>query len=161
MEAFFTGCSDAGPEECDFWAPTPDDIRNNLTTLYETLRSRPMPIKTEKGYGLLDYAMLRSVVFRSLYTPYAAFRSLATGLAALATGDGNLIFEKAFTPPYQCSCDPSAGLFTNVPDAQSAVLCNDGADVPGDLESSRKYFESLMGTSGWGEIWASVRLGCV
>ncbi|KAF4621975.1 hypothetical protein D9613_009061 [Agrocybe pediades] len=161
MDSFFDGCHEAGPEDCDFWAPSPDDIRKNLTSIYDSLRSRPIPVKTEKGYGLVDYAMVRGLVFRALYSPFAAFRPLATALAALATGDASLIFDRAFVPPTQCSCDPSDGLFTNVPDAQSAVLCNDGKDVPGDFASSEKYFDMLTKASQWGEIWASIRMGCV
>lgn len=48
-----------------------------------------------------------------------------------------------------------------VPDAQNAVLCNDGDDVPDDLASAEKYFKMMMMISGWSELWASIRLGCV
>ncbi|KAF9544545.1 hypothetical protein CPC08DRAFT_716471 [Agrocybe pediades] len=161
MDSFFEGCHEAGPEDCDFWAPSPDDIRKNLTSIYESIRSRPIPVKTEKGYGLVDYAMVRGLVFRALYSPFTSFRLLATALAALAAGDASLIFDRAFVPPPQCSCDPSDGLFTNVPDALFTVLCNDGKDVPGDLASSEKYFEMLSKTSQWAEIWAAIRLTCV
>ncbi|KAF9562407.1 hypothetical protein CPC08DRAFT_663222 [Agrocybe pediades] len=161
MDSFFTGCHEAGPEECDFWAPSADDIRKNLTSIYDTLRSRPIPVNTGKGYGLVDYALVRGLVFRSLYSPFASFRPLATALAALAAGDASLTFDAAFVPPTKCSCDPSDGLFTNVVDAQNAVLCNDGPDVPGDLASTEEYFDLISQTSQWGEIWASIRLGCV
>ncbi|KAF4622312.1 hypothetical protein D9613_009057 [Agrocybe pediades] len=161
MDSFFDGCHEAGPEDCDFWAPSPDDIRKNLTSIYDSLRSRPIPVKTEKGYGLVDYAMVRGLVFRALYSPLSAFRILAKALAALAAGDASLIFNIAFIPPSKCSCDPSDGLFNNVIDGLSAVLCNDGDDVPGDLTSSEKYFEMLSKTSQWAEMWASIRLGCV
>jgi pimeloyl-ACP methyl ester carboxylesterase len=185
LETFFTGCAEAGPDGCHFWAPTPEDIRRNLTALYDSVRSQPRPIKTETSYGLLDYGMLRSAVFATLYSPYALFRILAQGLAELAAGDGRIIFELFSSPRYQCSCDPSndkldgqgdvaMAIVCNdgeeVPrdlassqeyfDATMAILCNDGDDVPGDLKSSQEYFEMLTNASSWGEIWARIRLGC-
>jgi len=160
LESFFTGCAEAGPHGCHFWAPTAEDIRQNLTALYDSIRSHPLPIKTKSQYGLLDYSMLRMAVFASLYNPYAAFQFLAQSLAELAAGDGTKIFELLNPPPYQCSCGPSDRI-TSVRDAQLAILCNDGDDVPGDLESSQIYFDSLTNSSSWAEIWAGIRLGCV
>lgn len=161
MDSFFTGCAEAGPHGCPFWAPTPDDIYRNLTKLYDNLRSHPRAIKTETKYGIIDYSLLRAVVFSALYSPYASFKFLADGLADLAAGKGAVIFDKVSPPPYQCKCDPSKGLFDGVIDAQTAILCNDGDDVPGDLKSSEDYFKAVIEGSSWSDIWARIRLGCV
>ncbi|KDR74314.1 hypothetical protein GALMADRAFT_250125 [Galerina marginata CBS 339.88] len=161
LESFFTGCAEAGPHGCQFWAPTADDVRQNLTALYDSLRSQPRPIKTETTYGLLNYGMLRGLIFGALYSPYSVFPVLAQALAELAAGDGRRIFEALHPPPYQCSCDPSKTQFKSVTDAQSAILCNDGDDVPGDLQSSQEYFEMLTKASSWGEIWAGIRMNCL
>ena len=160
FESFLTGCAEAGPEDCKFWAPTPKDIERNITALYDAIRSKPIPMKTEKSYGLLDYEMLRSVIFRALYSPYATFAGLAEDLAALAAGDGTGIFDKVSQPPYQCDCDPSRHQFDQLVDATFAVACNDGDDVPRDLESAKQYFEMLSNASSWADKWAGIRLGC-
>ncbi|KAF8959384.1 Alpha/Beta hydrolase protein [Flammula alnicola] len=159
MDSFYTGCAEAGPDSCAFWAPTADDIRHNLTTLYDSLRSRPIPMRTKSGYGLLDYSVLRSLIFASLYSPYALFPVVARRLAELASGDGQLLFDMMNPPPFECSCD--SPVFATVPDAQAAVLCNDGDDVPGDLESTQKYFDMTTKASSWGDIWSNIRIGCV
>ncbi|PPR04800.1 hypothetical protein CVT26_012973 [Gymnopilus dilepis] len=160
FESFLTGCAVAGPEGCKFWAPTPKDIERNITALYDAIRSKPIPMKTEKSYGLLDYEMLRSVIFRALYSPYATFAGLAEDLAALAAGDGTGIFDKVSQPPYQCDCDSSRHQFDQVGDATFAVACNDGDDVPRDLESAKEHFEMLTKASSWADKWAGIRLGC-
>lgn len=118
-------------------------------------------MKTKKSYGLLDYNMIRSAIFSALYSPYASFVGLAEDLAALATGDGSGIFDKATLPPYQCDCDGSEHLFDHLRDAGAAIACNDGDDVPGDLESTKEYYEMLSNASSWADKWAGIRLACV
>ncbi|PPQ95837.1 hypothetical protein CVT26_015967 [Gymnopilus dilepis] len=161
LETFLTGCVEAGPEDCAFWAPTPKDINNNLTTLYDSLRSRPLPIKTDQTYGVLEYGHLKAFVLAALYSPYALYPALAQALARLAAGDGSLLFSFLFPPPYQCACGPSEAPYDNLREAQISILCNDGDDVPDDLESSQKYFEELYESSDWAEMWARIRLDCV
>ncbi|KAF8959373.1 TAP-like protein-domain-containing protein [Flammula alnicola] len=160
LESFFTGCVEAGSEGCDFWAPTPEDIRQNLTKLYASVQSQPRPIKVASSYGLLDYAKLRVAVLMSLFTPYATFPLLARGLADLASGDGSLLFTAFTPPPFECSCDSSAHIFEVVDDAAMAIICNDGEDVPSNLESAEAHLKMMMNVSDWGEIWSGVRISC-
>jgi hypothetical protein len=161
MDSFYTGCADAGPEGCAFWAPTASDIKTNLTNIINTVRSDPIPMRTKAGYGLLDYAMLRSALFTSLYSPYQAFPILAEGFAELAAGNGTKIFDRMNPKAFNCDCNSKLPDVESVPDAQAAVLCNDGDNVPDDLASAEKYFKMMMKTSSWSDIWASIRLSCV
>ncbi|CAA7262007.1 unnamed protein product [Cyclocybe aegerita] len=157
MEHFFTGCADASQQGCAFWAPSADEIRQNLSKLYESVRARPVPVRTDTSYGVLDYNLLRVAVFVSLYFPYDLFPTLAQGLAELSAGDGRRLFELVTLPPYQCSCD-AAHLFDTVLDASIGIACNDGDDVPGDLQSSQEYFNMMANSSQWGDIWSHNRL---
>ncbi|KAF8646017.1 hypothetical protein AX16_007442 [Volvariella volvacea WC 439] len=88
QQSFFDGCYEAGPIDCPFWAHSPEAIASNLTALYNRLRVDPVPVITPRSYGLVDYSNLRAAVFRSLYSPYVYFKSLAKALADLANGDG-------------------------------------------------------------------------
>ncbi|KAF5311058.1 hypothetical protein D9619_008140 [Psilocybe cf. subviscida] len=161
MDSFYTGCADAGPEGCAFWAPTASDIEANLTKIINTVRSKPVPLRTKAGYGLLDYAMLRGALFSSLYQPHEAFPVLAEGLAELAAGNGTKLFDRMNPEAFRCNCDTKPPDVESVPDAQSTVFCNDGDDVPDDLASAERYFEMMMEISSWSELIASIRLGCV
>ena len=160
MESFYTGCADAGPDRCAFWAPSPDDIRQNLTNLYDSISVQPIPVKTGNTYGYVDYKMLHSLVFNSLYSPFATYRRLAQGLADLAAGNGAIVLKAMTPPPFECSGDSSKELERNVLEAQIAVLCNDAANIPADLHSAQKHFEMMSNVSEFGNIWASIRVRC-
>ncbi|KAF8816530.1 hypothetical protein BYT27DRAFT_7077074 [Phlegmacium glaucopus] len=160
MQSFYTGCADAGPDRCAFWAPSPDDIRQNLTNLYSSISTQPVPVKIGNTYGYVDHKMLHSAVFASLYSPFATFRLLAEGLAELAAGDGTRIFKQLTPSPFECSGDPSKGLEQNLFEAQVAVFCNDAANVPADLQSAQKHLEMMSKTSGFGSFIASIRVHC-
>ena len=160
MESFYTGCADAGPDRCAFWAPSPNDIRRNLTNLYESISVQPVPVKTGNTYGYIDYKMLHSLVFSSLYSPFAAYRRLAQGLADLAAGDGTIILNAMTPPPFECSGDSSKGLEQNTIEAQIAILCNDVVNIPADLHSAQKHFEFMSNVSEFGNLMASVRVQC-
>ena len=161
MESFYTGCADAGPDCCAFWAPSPDDIRQNLTNLYDSVSVQPVPGKIGNIYGFVDYKMLHSLVFQALYSPFATYRRLAQGLADLAAGNGSIILEATTPPPFECSGDSSKFLELNNIEAQFAILCNDGKDIPADLHSAQKHFEMMSNLSEFGGIWAYIRLRCV
>ena len=160
MESFYTGCADAGPDLCAFWAPSPDDIRQNLTNLYDSISVQPVPVKMGNTYSYIDYKMLHSLVFQALYFPFATYRLLAQVLADLAAGNGTTIFEKINPSPFECSGDPSKDLERNGLEAQIAILCNDGANIPADLHSAQKHFEMMSNLSEFGNIWASIRVRC-
>jgi hypothetical protein len=160
MDSFYTGCADAGPDLCAFWAPSPDDIRQNLTNLYESIKVQPVPVKTGNIYGYVDYSMLHSFVFQSLYSPIARFPFLAQGLADLAAGNGTIVLEVMTPPPFECSVDSSKDLEENNLEAHIAIMCNDGADTPADLRSVQKFFEMMSNISEFGNIWAANRVRC-
>lgn len=161
MQSFFDGCAAAGPDDCPFYAQTPEDISRNLTALYNNIRDKPVPVRTKRSYGLVDYSRLRSTVFASLYAPFATFPTLARGLADLAAGDGQVLFQITETPLFKCSCDEGLPEVDVVGDAQAAILCNDGIDIPESLEEFEKYFTKLTNSSSWGELWAVNRAECM
>lgn len=105
MESFYTGCAAAGPDGCAFWAPTADDIRQNVTGLSDLVRTKPIPTRTRSGYGLFDINKLDTALFTSLYFPYSAFPTLAQGLSELAGGSAKILFDRESPPLYKCACD--------------------------------------------------------
>ena len=160
MESFYSGCANAGPDRCAFWAPSPDDIRQNLTNLYNSLSVQPIPVKTGNTYGYIDYKMLHSLVFNSLYSPFTAYRRLAQGLADLAVANGTIVWKAVTLPPFECSEDSSKRLEQDIIEAHTAILCNDGAGIPADLHSAQKHFEMMSNAFEFGNIWAFIRVQC-
>ncbi|KAG6861429.1 hypothetical protein C0995_000269 [Termitomyces sp. Mi166 len=160
MNYFFTSCHAAGPEICPFYAPTPDLIAANLTKLYESVKARPMPVRTPTSYGLVDYTRLRTSIFSSLYKPWAAYPTLANALAALARGDGAPLFSMYDLPKFQCDCGPDSEDSRLGKDASTTILCNDGDPISSKFEDLEEYFEDVMKNSEWFEIWANIRTSC-
>ncbi|GLB45936.1 putative alpha beta hydrolase fold family protein [Lyophyllum shimeji] len=161
MNAFFTYCHAVGPSDCPFYAPTPDLIAANLTALYDSVKARPVPVRTRNSYGLVDYNRLRVTMFSSLYSPWAMWAPVAHGLAALARGDGAPLYSLLETPSFQCECGEADGEPPIVRDAATAIVCNDGDPVPDAFKELEKYFEEMTSKSGWAEIWAGIRTACV
>ncbi|KAF7360212.1 hypothetical protein MVEN_00750000 [Mycena venus] len=161
LQTFFDGCAAAGSAGCGFHASTPEAISENLTALYEHVRTRPVPVRTPLCYGLVDFDCLRQTVFDALYGPQLTFSPLADALSALASGDGSLIFGLLeSSPPYECSCDPTEHQFDNILDSQMAILCNDGRAVPSGFDEAEKHYQKMVKTSSWGSLIASIRIMC-
>ena len=163
LNLFFDACAEAGPTRCALHAANPDDIKRNLTKLYESVRREPVTVKTDTFYGIVNYALLRAVIFNALYRPYAAFQPVADALAQLAAGDGApfLSLLGPGTAPYKCSCNPFEHIWDAVYDGQTTLVCNDGDEVPGSLEELEEYYEGLAKVSEWADIWGSIRGSCV
>ncbi|KAG5645285.1 hypothetical protein DXG03_006587 [Asterophora parasitica] len=162
LDTFFKFCHAAGPSDCAFYAPTPDLISANLTKIYESVSARPIPVRTPTSYGLVDYNRVRMAVFTALYQPFRLWPTLAQGLAALAKGNGELLFAILDRPAFECSCDE--GAVRDYPpdnDASIAVSCNDGDAVSESFEELEKYFEATTRESQWAEIWSGIRASCV
>ncbi|KAJ7449248.1 TAP-like protein-domain-containing protein [Mycena latifolia] len=168
LQSFFDACVAAGPKHwwspkgCAFYAPTPEAISQNLTALYESIRVRPIPVYTPSGgYGLVDFALLRLVVFLNLYRGQESFNSLGDVLAALARGDGAATpLQWMLEPVPKCSCDAHEDLSDIVLDGVLAIICNDGRAVSSDFDEIEQYYANMTKASGWGSIMASVRIAC-
>jgi hypothetical protein len=161
LQAFFDGCAAAGPEACAFHAPTPEAISKNLTTLFKSIQTRPIPVHGPPGgSGLIDYDFLRRLVLVTLYWPYSLFSPVAALLAALARGDETLPILLLPIPTFECPSDPAEHQFDNVADSQVAIICNDGRAVPSEFDEAEKHYEMMAKTSSWGSILASVRIMC-
>ncbi|TFK22816.1 hypothetical protein FA15DRAFT_671144 [Coprinopsis marcescibilis] len=166
FDTFFTGCAEAGPTRCAFYSPDPEDIRRNLTSLFDRLRKQPIPARTETSFGLFDLFRLRQLIFVSLYQPGTFFSIIADGLAQLATGKLSDLFATLATmetavAEFGCSCDPDRQrLLNGTRDAQATILCNDGAKVPEDFSAAEDYLEELSKISQFADIWAPIRIGC-
>ncbi|KAJ7760788.1 TAP-like protein-domain-containing protein [Mycena olivaceomarginata] len=149
LQAFFDGCVAAGPEACAFHAPTPEAISKNLTTLFKSIQTRPIPVHGPPG----DWFCV------TLYWPYSLFSPVAALLAALARGDEALPILLPI-PTFECPSDPAEHQFDNVADSQVAIICNDGRAVPSGFEEAEKHYQMMAKTSSWGSILASVRIMC-
>jgi hypothetical protein len=151
---FIDGCVAAGPEGCAFYAPTSAEISDKVDEIYASLRARPIPVRTNTSFGVVDYSMLRRAIFLSIYSPCALFPTLAQGLADLSAGNGT-VFKMSEQPAFECACDPSEYRFESIREAGAAVFCNDGKQISPEYEDVLAHYQELSKSSGWADIWAA------
>ncbi|KAF7370135.1 Abhydrolase-4 domain-containing protein [Mycena sanguinolenta] len=160
--SFIDGCVAAGPTACALYAPTAAEILAKVDKIYASLRARPIPVHTETASGLIDWTTVRSVIFASLYSPYAFFSTGARILADLYQGNGTSLFEiLQQQPAFQCACDPAEYQFERLPEALFGLLCNDGARISPEYEDVVTHYERLRETSSWADVWAFLRMPCL
>jgi hypothetical protein len=159
--AFVDGCVAAGLNGCAFYAPTATELLANLHKLYVSLRARPIPVRTNTSFGVVDYSTLRFTIFRALYEPYALFPTLAEALADLTKGNATALFKMTEKPAFECACDPSQHRFEPVGDAGQAVTCNDGKRISSEYEDVLAHYRALSKGSPWADVWQHTRLYCV
>ncbi|THU82302.1 alpha/beta-hydrolase [Dendrothele bispora CBS 962.96] len=159
LQDFFDFCHTAGPSKCAFYASSPSQIGQNLFELYSSLKKKPIPVRTDKSYGLVDYARLRETIFTALYVPYTQFVDLAQGLADLKKENGTKLFMMKEGDPFQCNCSPDV-FGQNTEDASHAISCTDAKPIPGSYEDAVKYFEEALEFSEWSSVWTGIRVSC-
>ncbi|KAJ7617120.1 TAP-like protein-domain-containing protein [Roridomyces roridus] len=161
--AFLNGCVDAGPTKCPIYSPTAAEIQATVDDLYDSLRKRPIPVRTATSYGIVDYDLMRNTIFVSLYKPFALFPTLARALADLSAGNATGLYQISEAPQFKCSCDLDEFSFENVNDGGLAVLCNDGKRISKSFEDAEKHYRNLLANSSWADVWMSAcdRLACM
>ncbi|EEB93626.1 hypothetical protein MPER_07686 [Moniliophthora perniciosa FA553] len=121
----------------------------------------PLPVRAAGSLqGLIDYPILRVIIFSALYVPFDQWATLATGLADLEKGNGTTLVQLLGPPPPTPSpCDPPV-FESNTIEIQTAIICNDGDVVPSSLEHAEQHFQESLKVSGWGSLLAAVRIKC-
>ncbi|KAK7032355.1 hypothetical protein VNI00_013103 [Paramarasmius palmivorus] len=160
LKWFFKDCLNAGSQKCPFYESSTDAIAERLNNLYASIIRAPVPVRTSISYGIIDYARLRQTIFNALYSPFAKWATLATGLANLEARNGTVLYQMLEEDPFSCSCDPLEHAFDSVGEAQTTIACNDGDVVPSGLEEAEKHYRETIEVSEWGSLWAGLRTEC-
>ncbi|KAF7331315.1 Cytochrome P450 [Mycena kentingensis (nom. inval.)] len=164
-QSFATGCAAAGRALCAFHAPTPSEILANIDALGASLRAAPIPVNAGATYGLVDFSLLRGVIFNALYKPHALFPGLAQALADLRDGNATTIWTMSaqiapasVAPADACGAEDP---FESVTEAIWAIACNDGARIPSGYAEFAAHYQRLVRTSSFADNWEAPRMGCL
>ncbi|KAG7091870.1 hypothetical protein E1B28_008271 [Marasmius oreades] len=160
LQWFFKDCLKAGPENCTFHEPSIEAMNTKLNDLYSSIIHSPVSVKTNTSYGIVDYARLRLTIFVAFYKPFAVWPMLATGLQDLIQGNGTVLYNILDQPSFRCSCNPLEHAFDSVPEAMTAIACNDGDLIPSGLEDALEHYREVLKVSEWGSVWAGIRMMC-
>ncbi|KAJ7785083.1 hypothetical protein DFH07DRAFT_975516 [Mycena maculata] len=131
-------------------------MQASVEKIHTSLLARPIPVRTDTSFGLVDYSMLRSAMFFSLHSPIARFPVLTQALAGLAAGDGTALFKMSERPAFKCGCDPSEFRF----EAGVAVSCNDEMRIFASYENALEHYQNRSKMSEWEDILEPYWLSC-
>lgn len=178
LEEFFAGCVAAGPDRCALYDSTTKKVEARLNVLLESLKRRPLAVsldvdhRSSTDYGLVDYELVRRLLFDFIYNPYAdasimpgahAAPLLASALHEAEKGNGWPLWDayKSKDISFHCQCPGS----TSVPAQKGlehtlAILCGDGDEVKDSIEELEDFQARMAETSTFAELW-TLRARCV
>ncbi len=175
LDWFFESCAEAGPEVCALHENSAAKIKLRLNSLYESLKRNPIAVPakgsdfTAGDYGLVDYALVRRLIFGFLYSPYPGVKeagitpsALASALAAAETGNGVPLWDlqKNDAAQFKCECSSGAKTIPNTNGATAAIACGDGDAVEDSVEALQAHYEKMSQDSMFAELWTDTRARC-
>ncbi|KAJ6568866.1 TAP-like protein-domain-containing protein [Mycena capillaripes] len=162
LQAFFEGCSNAGPEICPFYEPSPSDIAAKLDTLTASIKEQPLPVVLPDSHGIVDFNFLRNAILNSLFDPYdvdEGFVALGQGLAALAKGNATVLYAQSAEPSFECQAS-SPPFHLNNYEAYIAIACGDAAPVNDTIAQLEDHWLNGAKISQFSDLLSSTRVLC-
>lgn len=160
---------DAGPLLCPLHENSAEKIHNRIQTLLNNLRSYPVSFynATTGAYGEVDYSLVKSALFRTLYSPYSLAKPLISALAGLERGNLEPIYELSAMKEVgklitgSCACPATGGDLSSKSSVYDvlSIACGDGDLVTDDVDTLKKYYDDLSSSSIFAEAWW-LHLGC-
>jgi hypothetical protein len=172
MDSFYHFCHQAGPEECSFYAKTPEEIELRLDTLLENIRKHPVIVSAPASGGrpeVVTFSAVRKMIASALYQPVFIFPQLAEALYSLSIGNGEPFIKlsgQGRGDPALCESDPGpTPEFPEVEDSKDAsiaIQCSDAALLNMTVDEFGDYTNELARMSkSAGATMVNLALGCV
>ena len=132
-----------------------DDLKTNPKHFYN---------QTTGDYGIVDFSMVKFVIFRALYQPYTIGKRLFSALADIEKGNPEPIWKLGGSglkkSDYSCSCPAIPPIpFAEGSDLTLAIACGEGEPVNGDLEELKEFYAKLGESSVFADVWW-IHTGC-
>jgi hypothetical protein len=162
LQAFFEGCSKAGPDACAFYAPSASEISAKLDALTASVKEQPVAVITSGSHGLVDFVFLRNAILDALFDPYdpnTGFVPLAEGLAALANGNASVLYSQTAVPTFECQT-PVPPFHENNFEAYMAIACGDASPVNDTIAELQEYWVNGLRVSNLSDLLSSPRVLC-
>ncbi|KAG9384978.1 TAP domain protein [Pyrenophora tritici-repentis] len=106
VEKFFQYCYKAGPENCSFYADSPERIEQRLSDLIETIRREPIGVTDRSAVNrpiIITYEVLRFALLSAMYRPISQWPGIAQNLLELEMRNGvsTSYLADAFHGPFE------------------------------------------------------------
>ncbi|RWA04274.1 hypothetical protein EKO27_g10828 [Xylaria grammica] len=178
LDAFYDFCHEAGPGACALYADTPELIRRRMENLLEKIRRRPVLVTPDGSFAttdnmpqLITWSHIRRSTATVLYQPLLRFKTYATVLAALESGDGRPFYSlySILYPDEESSVCSIETISPDIPrleggngDAFPAIQCSDQPQANQTVEEFIDFAKQLTEISkSSGDINTLYRLNCI
>lgn len=178
MALFFDACVQAGRRRCALHEPTARLVEVRLDRIFATLKKRPLavpPLDSDRddrlGYGIVDYAAARQLVFRFMFSPYLGVgrasptaAELASALAAVERGDGRplWILQQPAQQTFRCDCSGDDEQPLTTPDDPSAraIACGEAGLYLDTVHELEAHYNRMAEGSSYADVWPNRRARC-
>ncbi|KAI0418993.1 hypothetical protein F5X98DRAFT_88189 [Xylaria grammica] len=178
LDAFYDFCHEAGPGACALYADTPELIRRRMENLLEKIRKHPVLVTPDRSSAttdnmpqLITWSHIRRSTATVLYQPLLRFKTYATVLAALESGDGRPFYSlySILYPDEESSVCSIETISPDIPrleggngDAFPAIQCSDQPQANQTVEEFIDFAKQLTEISkSSGDINTLYRLNCI
>jgi hypothetical protein len=122
-----------------------------------SVSSSPGPL----DHGIVDFGIVKNLLFRYLYIPYGNASTVAVVLAALEQGDATPLWEvlEATNMVAECSAGNDRAREQLIVESQNAIQCSDGAPVNDTLEKLQQWFDGIARKSSFAQV-LPIRIQC-
>ena len=161
----YQACAKAGPSRCPIYERTASLVKARVDKLLDRLKSEPVAFynstSTESAYDVVDYGLVKTAIFRTLYVTHNFGANLTSAIAALERGDASQFYAVAdrriLDQLLQCNCpvpgEPSPP-FDRGFDITAAIACGDAVEDRGeDLREVREAYEEMARMSSFADNW--------
>ncbi|KAH7106254.1 alpha/beta-hydrolase, partial [Auriculariales sp. MPI-PUGE-AT-0066] len=161
LEWLFISC--AASSACPLYEPSAAAVKQRYLRIVDAIHEQPLAVLADDSpdrYGLVDYSMVRKVIFTSLNSPYRLFPRLSQALRDMEVGDGRAMYALSGRDDseWRCKCSSDGALIGSI-EATRAILCGDGAVVNDTISELREHMQRVHDLTTFADMMY-VRVWC-
>ena len=155
----YQSCVRAGPEECPLHEETAELIAKRVDRLLDRIKVEPIPYYNPGGpsgdtYGVIDYALVKGMIFDTLYNTHGGGRLLLVTLSKLEKQD--LLFAYRYIDSlFQCECPESGkkSLPWQYMTPTYGIACGDAEPIDETMEDAVALYEKIAQNTTFADTW--------
>lgn len=149
---------------CGIYESTAEKVQTRYENILNSLKRRPLAVLTKDAnstasdYGVIDYATVKALVFRYLYSPYPSgsnnpASNLSFRLSEVEKGDGFPLWKslKSIRPQFQCDSKPQVLLLDPSYTPTYTIACGDGEPVNDSIDELDEFYREF--NSSFTDMW--------
>lgn len=159
LALFAENCFEAGPDVCAFQGnlSSADQVLQSVFDLLDAITKDPVTVPVPNGNTVVDFGLLKTAIFKSLYFPYRVYPTLAKGLADLKSGDGttmSLVNPSLNATMEISNLDPDFVYGSEMQsEGATAVSCSDAGSAVASLDELKANYKEAANFSTFADTF--------